>query len=174
MIIGLDPGNTQSAWVLLENGAPVDHGKALNDDVLAAVRSGFDPQHLLAVEMIASYGMAVGREVFETCLWIGRFVEAWNARGGRHQLVYRMDVKRFHCNTTRANDSNIRAALIDRYGPGRDVAVGTKRSQGPLYGIKADEWSALAVALTAEGEPAPAPLFRAPVAPVRELSEQPF
>jgi len=52
------------------------------------------------------------------------------------------------CNTSRANDSNIRQALIDRFGPGREKAIGTKKNPGPLYGIKKDLWSALAVAVT--------------------------
>jgi hypothetical protein len=42
--------------------------------------------------------------------------------------------------------------LLDRFGPGREVAVGTKRAPGPLYGIKGDEWSALAVALTLQAQ----------------------
>ena len=66
-------------------------------------------------------------------------------------LVYRRDVKLFHCQTVRANDANIRAAIIDRFGPGKEKAIGKKSAPGPLYGIKGDEWSALAVALTAQG-----------------------
>jgi hypothetical protein len=54
----------------------------------------------------------------------------------------------------RATDANIRASLIDRYGPGKDSAIGSKRSPGPLYGLKGDEWSALAVALTVSARPA--------------------
>lgn len=158
--IGLDPGCKESAWVLLAEGMPTDHGKCDNETLLKAVREGFDVSDLLAIEMIASYGMPVGKEVFETCLWIGRFQEAFLFRGGRVRLVYRRDVKLFHCETSRANDANIRAALIDRYGPGKDVAIGRKTAPGPLFGIKADEWSALAVALTADGKP--------------ELAAQPF
>jgi hypothetical protein len=103
----------------------------------------------LALEMIASYGMPVGREIFETCLWIGRFIEAWEMRQGRYQLIYRKDVKLFHCESARATDANIRAALIDRYGPGKERAIGKKSSPGPLYGLKGDHWAALAVALKA-------------------------
>lgn len=170
--IGLDPGNLETAWVIVHDSVPVEHGKGRNEDVLEYVRTAFDLGAVLAIEMIASYGMAVGKEVFETVRWIGRFEEAWRFRGGNAHLVYRRDVKLFHCETSRANDSNIRAALLDRFGPGREVAVGTKRLPGPLYGIKGDEWSALAVALTAEGKPAAAPIFREPQR--RQLEAEPF
>lgn len=151
-ILAIDPGNTHSAWCELENGLPRGTEKIANDSILVALRRGefavWRPD-VVAIEMIASYGMAVGKEVFETCLWIGRFVEACEFSGGRYELIYRKDVKLFHCETTRANDANIRASIIDRYGPGKDKAIGTKKSPGPLYGIKGDEWAALAVALTA-------------------------
>lgn len=169
-ILAIDPGNTMSAWVRIEDGLPVRWGKEAN----AVVRLQLDHEtdvDWLAVEMIASYGMPVGKEVFDTCLWIGRFIEAWNAAGGVWKLVYRKEVKLFHCQTVRANDANIRAALIDRYGPGKEVAIGSKRAPGPLYGIKGDEWSALAVALTAAGTPAPAPIFRERPA---QLTDNPF
>lgn len=150
--IAIDPGNEQSAWCVLEQDKPIAFGKEANSEVLIRVRREWRPHDLhdlLAVEMVASYGMAVGREVFETVLWVGRYVEAWERRGGKHSLVYRKDVKLFHCNSMRATDANIRASLIDRYGPGKDKAVGKKASPGPLYGIKGDAWSALAVALKA-------------------------
>lgn len=149
-VLAIDPGNEMSAWCLLDAGTPIRCEKELNADLLERLRAGgWGAVDLLAVEMIASYGMAVGREVFDTCLWIGRFVEAWDARGGKYALVYRRDVKLFHCESVRATDSNIRAALIDRFGPGKEKAIGSKKAPGPLYGLKGDHWSALAVALKA-------------------------
>ena len=100
----------------------------------------------IAIEMIASYGMAVGKEVFETCVWIGRFVQA--AGVDRVRLVYRKDVKLHLCGSPRAKDANIRQALIDRWG-GKAEAVGTVKRPGPLYGVKSHAWAALAVAVTA-------------------------
>jgi len=157
MIIAIDPGSAESAWCALEGDKPIAFGKEPNSELLIRLRrqwSPLDGADFLAVEMIASYGMPVGREVFETCLWIGRYIEAWERRSGKFKLVYRKDVKVFHCESTRANDANIRAALLDRYGPGRDKAVGTKRAPGPLYGLKGDCWAALAVGLTIHGRPA--------------------
>lgn len=103
----------------------------------------------LAIEMVASYGMAVGKDVFETCVWIGRFVQAYP---GRTHWVYRKDVKMALCGSMRARDSNIRQALTDRYGPGREKAVGRKKAPGPLYGIRTHLWSALAVGVTWQQE----------------------
>jgi len=101
--------------------------------------------------MIASYGMAVGREVFETCLWIGRFMEC--ARDPEAvNLVYRRDVKLHLCGTSKAKDANIRQALLDmfpRTGGGKTPQVGTKGQPGPLFGVSSHAWAALGVAVTA-------------------------
>lgn len=99
----------------------------------------------LAIEMIASYGMPVGREVFETCVWIGRFIEAW---GGTYAMtrVTRNEVKNHLCGSSKAKDSNIRQALIDLFGP-----PGKKSDPGPTFGLSGDMWAALGVAATVRG-----------------------
>jgi hypothetical protein len=43
----------------------------------------------------------------------------------------------------------VRQALIDKFGPGKELAIGKKASQGPLYGLTGDFWAALGVAVTA-------------------------
>lgn len=143
-MIAIDPGPAQSAWVQYDGSQVLAAGIESNDDVLRRIYCEWGADEELVIEMIASYGMPVGREVFETCVWIGRFMEA----AGGAELVYRKDVKLHLCGSPRAKDANIRQALIDRFGPGKDKAIGTKAKPGPLYGFKADMWAALAVAVT--------------------------
>lgn len=144
MILAIDPGTTESGYVMFEAGRVSGSGVAPNKRMLDLVGACFDvPNAQLAIEMIASYGMAVGREVFETCVWIGRFQQAWhNPEAVR--LIYRKDVKLHLCGSPRAKDSNIRQALIDKLG-----APGTKKAPGQTYGVKSHAWPALAVAVTA-------------------------
>ena len=111
-----------------------------------------DKSHHVAIEMIASYGMAVGKTVFETVFWIGRFYDLCKRlRAESVDRVYRKDVKMYLCNSMRAKDSNIRQALIDRIGP-----IGKKNNPGPLYKIRGsggkDIWAALSVAVTYENK----------------------
>lgn len=73
--------------------------------------------------MIASYGMAVGESVFQTCVWIGRFSEIAEKKEKYVDYIYRKEEKMNLCQTMRAKDSNIRQALIDRFGE-----VGTKKN----------------------------------------------
>lgn len=94
---------------------------------------------MLAIEMIASYGMAVGKEVFETCVWIGRFVQSW--KPNESKLIYRRDVKLHHCHSARATDSNVRQALIDRFGQ-----PGKKKDPGLTFPLKGHLWQAFAIA----------------------------
>lgn len=142
-ILALDPGTTQTAVVVLRDGKITYHNLQENAYVLGFVESmtASDPPLVLAVEMIASYGMPVGREVFETCVWIGRFVQAWQPLPVEY--VYRREVKLHLCGSPKAKDANIRQALLDLYG-----AQGTKKAPGPTHGLKADEWAALGVAET--------------------------
>jgi hypothetical protein len=59
----------------------------------------------------------------------------------------RATVKAHLCRSAKAKDSNVRQALIDLFG-GKENAIGTKKTPGPLYGISGDVWAALAVAVT--------------------------
>jgi len=147
MILAIDPGDVQSAWVLYdeESKKPLGYAKEENSIVLDKLPSFRAKTDRLALEMIASYGMPVGRTVFETCVWIGRFWQAWN---GNVNLVYRKDVKIHLCHSMRAKDSNIRQAIIDLYGGDKKTAQGTKKEPGPLYGMSKDMWAAFGVALT--------------------------
>lgn len=152
-LLAIDPGPEMSAWVVydLDTGTPAGFAKAPNRDVLGIISASLARD--LAVEMIASYGMPVGRETFETCVWIGRFVQQWamtrpSSIRNPPDLVYRRDVKLHLCGSARAKDANVRQALIDRYGPGKDRAIGRKATPGPLYGLTGDCWAALAVAVT--------------------------
>ena len=142
-IFAIDPGTTESGWVWYEAGRVRKSGVSSNHDLLADIQAGAIDVCELAIEMIASYGMAVGREVFETCVWIGRFKQAFRAPESV-RLVYRKDVKMHICGTPRAKDANIRQALIDKLGP-----AGTKKAPGPTYGVKSHAWAALGVAVTA-------------------------
>lgn len=144
-ILALDPGTTQTAYVHIVGGIPISHAIVPNERIVGELLSSPMADELLAVEAVASYGMPVGAEVFRTVWWAGRFVQAY---GGPFVEVYRREVKLHLCASAKANDASIRCAILDRFG-GKEKAVGRKAAPGPLYGIRADEWAALAVGLVA-------------------------
>ena len=147
LILGIDPGTTKSAWVLWDNEKEdiilrsIDENAHLAGRFTGLCKEFQDAE--IAIEMVASYGMAVGKEVFETCVWIGVFLEALMADIPSRHFVYRKDVKLNLCESVKAKDANIRQALIDRFGD-----PGSKKNPGKLYGVSKDLWSALAVAVT--------------------------
>lgn len=145
-LYALDPGPKQSALVALHQDGSVVGSILPNSDLLWRLKAGttWTPAHLV-IEEITSYGMPVGAETFDTCVWIGRFAQAWesfSALGVSWSLLPRKAVKLALCGTLKAKDPNIRQALIDRYGGPQSVKKG-----GPLYGIKSHCWAALALAV---------------------------
>lgn len=142
--IAIDPGPNVSAWLVWQKDRPARFGIENNETVLRRIDEFEMP---LAIEMVASYGMPVGKDVFETVVWIGRFIQRCKFD---HRQIYRKDVKMHLCQSMRAKDGNIRQALLDRFPPsggGKTPQVGTKAQPGPLYGIKSHLWAALAVAV---------------------------
>lgn len=144
-ILAIDPGPTQSAYVIVDGPFLLEHGIVDNSEFrsLLALRAMDTYITVGVIEMIASYGMAVGAEMFETCVEIGRFCEIWKKwRALDPVRLPRLAVKQALCHDSRAKDANIRAALIDRFGGPSCIRKG-----GALYRVKADEWAALGVAV---------------------------
>lgn len=146
-ILAIDSGNTESGYALVEmpEFKLIAFGKAKNGELLERLK-GFECDEV-ALEMVASYGMSVGKSVFQTCVWIGRFWEALKDK--KVFFVYRKDEKMALCGRLQAKDSNIRQALVDRYAK-HDMknGKGTKKSPDTFYGVSKDAWQAIAVAVT--------------------------
>jgi len=159
-VLAIDPGNKESGWVVVDAAThrPLAFDKTDNDVLLGwlyttgtlGVSRVPEFDHA-AIEMVASYGMAVGAEVFETCVWIGRYYEAFRrAHMSPPTLIKRQPVKLHHCHSPKANDSNVRQALVDRFAPGeKNFGKGTKANPGFFYGFSADVWQAYALAVYA-------------------------
>lgn len=150
MIYAIDPGETQSAWVKYDEdaGIPLSFGIDSNEDMLDILSRWNSPHHshdILVIEQIKGYGMPLGDTTINTVFWSGRFAEAY---GWEFRLIPRSTVRAHLCHSSKAKDGNVRQAIIDRFG-GKKEAIGTKKNPGPLYGIKADAWQALALAITA-------------------------
>lgn len=154
LIIAIDPGCTESGYVVVRHDENeitqvVDKGKVENKEIYSVMNQylAYD----LAIEMVACYGMPVGAEVFDTCVWIGQFLREANTRklARKIKLIYRKEEKLNLCGTPAAKDANIVQALIDRYAYGQpNKGKGTKKQPGFFYGFAKDVWQAMAVAVT--------------------------
>lgn len=149
-LTAIDPGNRASAYVVIDvdTRRPVEFAKLPNADVRDRLYDLDDCSGTLAIEMVASYGMAVGADVFETCVQAGRFIQIASQVGQAVERVYRREIKLHHCGSARAKDSNIIQALIDRFAPDvRNRGKGTKAEPGFFYGFAADVWQSYALAV---------------------------
>lgn len=151
LILAIDPGNIQSGYVVVRhNGVEItgvlEKGKVDNDHILQ-ILDRYKEVADIAVEMVASYGLTVGKEVFDTCVWAGRFVQA--AFPTEVGLIYRREEKLCLCGNLRAKDGNITQALVDRFAPGQsNKGKGTVKDPGFFHGFARDAWAAMAVAVT--------------------------
>ena len=150
-LLAIDPGTTESAFCLMDEQRNVlDKGKVRNSAMLDYIWIMAREIDHLACEMVASYGMPVGAEVFETCTMIGKIERSAELKNIPHSRVFRLEEKVTICHDSRAKDANIRRALIDQYAKhDKERGTGTKKNPDHFYGFKSDIWAAFAVGVVA-------------------------
>jgi len=179
-VLGVDAGPERSGWVLYDPGARkvLDHGEISNWQLVlnfAGRSSSRTEADRLALEGFSPYGARLGRESLETIKALGWFEAAWMLAGrGPVVTIERPTIKQALCDSRTANDAAVRDALIHRFGPGRERAIGgvaCRRCKGKgtykrltcescngarwlhppgrLHGIRSHRWAALAVAVVA-------------------------
>ncbi len=142
MIIGIDPGNAETAYCEIDNQYRIlDVWKAQNEEVAKMLKRRCTSKHLVAIESIQSYGMPVGKEIFETCFWIGEYIRICKDMYLEYSLIPRPEYARRICGVGKINDTILRQVLLLRFG-------GYKKGE-PLNSLKGstDKRSAFAVAV---------------------------
>ena len=154
-ILAIDPGSTESAWVVYDQGKLIRFGIDDNDTTIGVVAEFAFHDHgmRLAIEDVRSFGQVIGQTILDTAKFIGAVGHCWKLYRDidsrpcleipRKTIVTRL------CGLATKGDPAVRRAIINRYG-GEKKAVGTKKAPGPLYGVTYDVWQALAVAITAD------------------------
>ena len=159
ILLAIDPGDVYSAFCFIdmETYKPLYFDKVKNDDMFDLIdiyieKYKYDNSFSLhvACEMISSYGMPVGKSVFETCVLIGAIKMYMGIfYSTRVDYIYRKDEKLCICGQVKAKDSNIRQALIDRFAKfDFKNGKGTKKEPDWFFGFKADVWAAYCVGVT--------------------------
>ena len=142
-LIAIDPGSSKSGYVLMEDNLTIlAKGKIDNKELVQFLQNVLWDE--MAIEVPKPRGGKMWRQLVETAVWIGRFIECTKKP---FHPVDRKDVKMHICNSVKAKDGDIRQALIKRWG-GKEKAIGLKATPGPLYGMAADMWQALGVGIT--------------------------
>lgn len=138
IVLALDPGPRFSAIVEWD-GFHILHHRIADNEIIQGEELPISRADILVIEQIKSYGMAVSDSIFDTVFWSGRFAERWSKHWIR---IPRREIKMHLCGSMRAKDSNIRQALIDRFG-----VPGTKKNPGLTYKLSKDLWAAFALAV---------------------------
>lgn len=145
-ILAIDPGTTDSAWVLYDTVTRTLSGfaKESNEIVLNKLDLADFPvtPDICVIEYIELWQNA-GGETVDTIFWSGRFAQAW---GTNFETIKRRQVKKALLGRVNGmKDKDIRAAVIAELGE-----PGTKAAPGTTYGVTADVWQALGLAIAWE------------------------
>jgi len=150
-VLGIDPGSFRTGWAVVDSETKEieDFGLTDNIDLVSGYRDQVLDVDFAVIEAITPYGR-VGKTIMDTVLWSGILSESLYKSVGDCFFIHRKTIMVEMCGTPKGNDTDIRHAIIDLYPPvggGKTPQIGLKSSPGPLFGIKKDIWSAIAVSL---------------------------
>lgn len=154
LVIGIDPGETQSAWVLFDGERVLQHRHEPNVAVRSMLRGlvGDGPtarELAVVIERLEGFGKIASRAEYRTAEWAGIFYEAASAAiaSGRVEWLTRRAIKLHLTGVANSKDAQIRDVLMERF-PGLRAQTGPARKLKTGGLLKSHEWAALAVAVT--------------------------
>jgi hypothetical protein len=92
-----------------------------NEQVLEDLEMLISDEDVVVCEWIQFYGVSVGREIFDTCRWVGRFEQACVDTLTPFHTILRRDVLTQICGRKkrtdkRSSDSRVHTALLEMLG----------------------------------------------------------
>lgn len=164
-ILAIDPGTTKTAYCMMtEEPAVISAADVDNEIVLRLVEEGdYDQMTIECMEArnLSSAGQAIGKSTYETCIWIGRYIQAATRRNKPITRIYRSEERSLLVPTKKnklpplpagignTTDAKIRASLIARFARhDKKNGKGTKNNKDMFYGFQGDMWAAFAVGVT--------------------------
>lgn len=159
-LLAIDPGTTHSAYAMIRDDySIISAAKVSNGELLALVKGGeWDEMAIECMEARHVVNGVIGAETYDTCYWIGRYMQAAEDRGKPVHQIYRAQ-ERSRLVPTKKNklpkhpdyvgagaDSQIRATLIRRFAK-HDMKNGKGRAacKDTFYGFAKDMWSAFGI-----------------------------
>ncbi|MCK9578556.1 hypothetical protein M0R01_03675 [bacterium] len=165
-ILAIDPGSEKSAFIAWDTEKHeiikgeyvwfedtkilgIENNEYIIDCMLCEETNIVWGMDLIAIEMISSYGFSVGKSVFQTIKWIGRF-EEYIKHVVNIAIKKNVPVQFYTRPTIKGalgcrNDAEVRQAIRMEYGEARK---GEK-----LERVRKDIWQAVALAIALEKNP---------------------
>lgn len=137
-VMGIDPGNINSGWVLYDHRSRVidDCGHTDNEMLIRVLPLLKEHGDVCAIESMTNQGKRVGASTFDACWWGGRFFQECITRGIHVETITRAKSKGHVLKMFGGNDSEIQKALTNLHG------------KEAVKGWKSHHFAALAVART--------------------------
>lgn len=169
-IMAIDPGTTESAYVILDDQYQIISADKVGNDVVLSIIADAPGLDAVIIEDIeprysstdrSAAGAVMGQSTIETIKAFGRF--SWQAalRGLMVGSIFRRDERSCLIPTKRNGlpplpetapkhaDGQIRASLIRRFARhDQERGRGTKANPDTFYGFHGDMWQAMAVGVT--------------------------
>lgn len=169
-IMAIDPGTTESAYVILDDQYQILSADKVGNDVILSIIADAPGLDAVIIEDIeprysstdrSAAGAVMGQSTIETIKAFGRF--SWQAalRGLMVGSIFRRDERSCLIPTKRNGlpplpetapkhaDGQIRASLIRRFARhDQERGRGTKANPDTFYGFCGDMWQAMAVGVT--------------------------
>lgn len=151
MIIGIDPGTFNSAYVELLDNFTVGRNDDIPNEALFDIIEDAPEGTVYAIET-PSPGAVWGHDLNETLWWAGRYYDRAVVYGHYAYRPTRTQIRLHLLGTAHGNDSLVRAAVMNAFctahGLDEKSVKGKKKTPGPLYGIGGShKFAALAAAL---------------------------